>query len=560
MTEHFDSFCKRLLSEFFLADPRDWRLRHVLQINPVNPEAYRARTSYQFRVSGARLRRAWHAACVETGNHRPFPAGQEVQAIIPVDYLPKHVLLDFSLQDSDGKPLPLLPSGEINRLSLDMILAGVTSLDSQCPDQSSAAADFFRRSENIISALVSTGQREIQKRLEHLRAFSRDEPEEFSFTAGMLSFFEDALAQFTGDQRLADSAAEACRSGFRDVYRECREMSRGLRAALGGRDGYHSPLLNPALLIVEYFRQHPLPSSDRLDGSISDFLRECRQFLGALSGLADDELRFWPVTDVLMRMADYYIAYARMSVPIDRDFIVKMEQVIPVETGSWWRIWSWRYQRYPMRIGGSRSTHIEIICEHPVELEQVPVATRVFIGGKPLPIDVLFGRTDHSTKYHQHFYTNKNIEQIALSLQSHGVEVQRPLFNFILQIKYSIEVGTRWGYRLALIVASLASVVLLREFDPASLKPGEIRLVSLIPILTGLLGVLASLKPQENIVAFGTRKYKLFILLIAFLMTGYFIIGLVFPELVAATRGILKELVTGLRVATRGVLVWVGSG
>jgi hypothetical protein len=191
-----------------------------------------------------------------------------------------------------------------------------------------------------------------------------------------------------------------------------------------------------------------------------------------------------------------------------------MDQIIPGETQSHWknptRALRYRnYQWYPLKIADSRSSHIEISCEHPVELEQVPSKTLVLVGDRYLRAGALFGRSGYATKYHQHFYTQKSLEQLQLVLQAHSTDVKpMAILDIKLGIKYAVEATTRWGYRLVTIVVFVALAFLVSVYDPAKMRSGQLSVLPIIAVLFALFGALASLRPQENVVAVRTRKLQ----------------------------------------------------
>lgn len=204
------------------------------------------------------------------------------------------------------------------------------------------------------------------------------------------------------------------------------------------------------------------------------------------------------------------------------------------------------YQWYPLKIADSRSSHIEVSCEYPVELEQVPSKTLVLVGNQYLAGGIVFGRSGYATKYHQHFYTQKSLEQLQRVLQAHGTDV-RPMaiLDIKLGIKYVVEGTTRWGYRLITIVVFVALTFLVSVYDPAKMRSGQLSVLPIIVVLFALFGALASLRPQENVVAVRTRKYKIMALSMGFLMALYFLAGLVYQEAIESVRCMIRDLGLG---------------
>lgn len=547
-----DIVSKAVLEALFLNDePRSWRLRNVLQVTPVHRTAYRARLSIQFLLSPRFVEEVWGALALQFSNPPQMPGdGEEFEIVLPIEYFPKYVLLDFSLLDQSGKPMALLTSGETKNLSFGIVRAAMETIDKRVPDGKQDAVDFLNTAEDIVRCLVATGQREIPAALRELATLPQNDPSMFNFTVGMLDFFEDGLRQFMGRSAFPQELRDMCRGGILGFYRRIESLHPGLRRQLGGREGFHSPMLNPLTLVVDFLKTYPPTDDTDLTTRLRHFLSSCQLFIAAIDKIADDQWRFTPIFFVLSRFAQSYVAYARIKVPVGRDFIVKIDHLIPAEGSSWQHpILSFRnrnHQWYPFRLGDSRSLHIEVVCEHPLELEQVPEGTRVTADGTPISLTDLFGRAGYNTRYEQHFYTNKTAEQLGNMLQASGQQHEpRAMFDLRLGIKFTVDFTTRFSHRLITIVVFAAAVALVVVYDPVQLRTGRTQLLPLVPILFALFGALGSLKPQENLVALRMRKYKITVLSLGAAMSLYFLIGLIAPGLVNYVRQCLGLIGSG---------------
>jgi hypothetical protein len=371
------------------------------------------------------------------------------------------------------------------------------------------------------------------------------------FAHGMMRFVADGFHQASGKE-LDPRLREICHQRISDLCVVLDRMDGGLRDLLGGPEGLHNPLLNPIVLVVDYFKRYHDNRGDPA-ATLVQFFAACEVFISKIDDLADDTLRFWTVFRILDRFTRAYPAYARMKVPVGRDFIVEIDQLIPGDDTSFWRnplrgVAERTYQWYPFRTGDTRSLHIEVICDHPLELEQVPKATRLSVGGRLIPRTMLFGRAGYNTKYEQHFYTQTTAEELQAALGPDD-QRRRSIFDFRLGVKYRVELATRVGYRLIALVVCAAFMALVVVYDPVKLLRGETSLLPLVPILFALFGALGSLKPQENLVALHMRKYKILVLGVGALMSLYFLVGLMFPGI--ATRG---------RALAKSVAAWLGLG
>lgn len=540
-----DLLAEQLLVELFHEEnPRTWRRRQVIQITPLDPESYLARISFQFRLSRELIQRAWENARIDPP-HGPVPLPQgEIEVILPVNYLPKDVLLSFSLEDQSGKPLTLLTSADSSRLSLAIVEAIMSLLDEAEDDQVDAAAALFRNHKPIIFALISSGQREIPALLSLRPSFHPQDPCEPQFCSGMTAFYERVLKPFTGLPELEAGMRDEFRVTFRLIHQTITALPAELREFLAGPEGYHSPLLNPSLLVATYLKNDRPVLADQVHQRVLQFVAACYEFTQAVEQLERYPTRSRQAMGLLRRLSRYYVAYCRMKVLIGRDFIIKMEHVIPLEV-KWLERFTggWREQKYPFRIGDTASTHIEVTCKQPIELEQVPKATYLVFNDRRFPSHLLFGRSSHSTRYQQHFYTNMTPDEVRLALQAHGVQAGRHvMYDFRLRISYSVEATIMWGYRFVSLLTSVALIVFLGGYNPGGSDQGPLRLVPLVPLLIGLLGAVASLRTQERMVAVRTRKHKITVLVLVFLMSVYFLAGLIFPYEVTAFRNYVRGI------------------
>ena len=525
---------KEVLTSLFFVEPRQWRLRKVLQITPLTHDSYRARTSLQFLVPRGLFAAAWARAFRDTPN-APAPPDTGADIVLPIDLLPKYVLLDFSLEGPDGKPLSLLTSGTTSALSIEIFRAFAEELDDVVGDGLTTAQSFFEAHRDVIACLISTGQNEIPKSVARL---SRRRPARDAFSRVMSMVYGTAAARGGGDvldeygfrERMAERAP---------ALHDAIETVSAMLAFDRSPDARWSPFRNPALLISDFLRlravTRPLPEH------AGDFIDRSLAFLGAVAALhhADAE-RFGPLFGFLEKLTYEYVAYARVSVRPDRDFMIKMDQIIPMEL-RWWERYTGalRHQNYLIALGGSRSSHIEVSCEHPIELEQRPKRSAIVVGSRKLPIETIFSEGSHSTRYHQHFYTNRSAAEVRSAILRHGGA--RDAF-LRLRVYYTVEAGTLYGYRLVSVLALAAAILFARLYDPAELLPGRAQIVSLIPFLSGFLGALSALRPQENVVAIRVRKHKLFVLAMVAAMAAHFLIGLLWPSWPGAFREVVGRI------------------
>lgn len=542
-----ERFFNAVLEALFLdEEPRDWRLRGELRITPVTVDSYRERVRYQFRLS----RRLIEAAMTRAGGALD-PGASEVEVVMPIDYLPKQLLLDATVKDSDGKDTHVLHSTETTARMTSIFRAAMRAIDERVgtADRPDVARRFLEQSERIVTCLIGSGQGEIARRLEIARRFPPDHPRPRDFVRGMLDYLGEALQQFTGQRTPSPALRFACEVAAESAL---GVLERRPLAALDGNE-FHSPILNPLLLVTDYLKKHFV--SAKPEASIDQFLLDCRIFHRNLLPLLEDPL--WPyIGVVLFQMTYYYTAMARMTVPLGGDFTVELEQIIPLGDPVPWR-WrdraaqTWRnlryagYQWYPLRLGDYRSVHVEVISETPAELEQLPRKALVDAGGTLVPASVVFGRASHEASDYSHFYTNKTAQELSMTSKALGLglDANVVMHDLKLGIKYRIEAATRWGYRLITMVVVFASLYLLSVYDPEVRGRGSF--LPVVPLLFTLLGALASFRPQETIVATRMRKYKAAVLMMSFAMATYFIVGVLHPPLVSGFRRVLQQVGLG---------------
>jgi hypothetical protein len=509
---------------FTTAEPRDWRLRKVLQITPLTHDSYRARTSFQFLLQSRFFKGAWDRAFNETPNPPDAP-DDEAEIVLPIDWLPKYVLLNFSLEGPDGKSLSLFTSGATSAISTEMFRVSMETLDTRAADGRTTAHEFFTANRDVITCMIWTGQNEVVRALDAYGWRSRKTPSRTQFHRAMCGVYAKAAEQVGGDVLAAYGFSAAIAARCDELYAAIDDTSTALGVDRTGQP-YWSPFHNPALLIRDLLRVRGITRP--LREHAIEFLDKTLAFLNSIAALEADAFRLLTIVRALEKFAHEYPAYARVKVPLDRDFMIKIDQVIPMEM-KWWQRYTGalRYQNYPVEAGGARSTHIEVTCEHPIELEQRPSRTRIIVGRQTLPIDEIFSVGSHSTPYYQHFYTNRSAADMRAAIERRAGESSEMAQ---LQVHYTVERGTIYGYRLVSLLAFAAAAVFARLYDPEKFSPGQLQLVALIPFLSGFLGALSALRPQENIVAIRVQKYKYFVLGAVTLTALHFLAGLIYPS------------------------------
>jgi len=541
-----DLLSREILAKLLvLEDPTAWRLRQVLQCTPLTPDSYSARISVQLHLTRTLVDDAWDKAFDESPNPPRRPRN-EIEIFLPIHYFPKQVLIDFSLEGPDGKALPLLTSGITNFFSLGAFARFVTELDQSLGDGLQTSGAFFAEHYNIITCLIFTGQGDIGGRLEDMKCFRRT-PFEFEFQQEMLRYYEKILVPLTGVNGLDANTVEHLRPALSSLYQSIWSMDDELKVLLGGTDGFRMPLLNPGLLVVDYLRNGPPSEMAELANGIEQCLHASAAFLNGIQALRADRDRFDAIVAFLSRLTKLYVAYTRVNVPIGRDFVIKTEQVVPIEIEHVQRLLgAWHYQDYKVPVGGTRSTHIEVTSGNPVELQQVPRRSRVVFNDTTTETDTVFSIASHATSYRQHFYTNMGLDEVVRVARSKQIEGAEPGY-LALRVFYTVEMSTMLGYWLVTFIAIAALMLFVRLYEPGQITRGQMQLVPLIPLLFGFVGALSALKAQENLVAIRVRKHKIFVLATVFLMTAYLLLGLTNPGAVSAFRDAV------------GRLPWVGA-
>jgi hypothetical protein len=526
---------KEILRALLFSDPSVWRLRKVQQISPLTHDSWRSRTSFQLLIHRALLQAAWTRAFRGPGAQPPLP-DNDVDLVLPIDFLPKRVLLDFSLEGPDGKGLALFTSSAASQISAEMFSLFVEDLDASVDDGRHRASEFLEQNRPIVDCLISTGQNDARRALEGFAVTHRRDPDPREFRRGMSLLYESVVSRLGGDPSTFAEIDYELALRAEASHAVLAATPPALRALVDGAPAW-SPFLNPALLVGDFVRLRGEPPTRQL---LVTFFELCDRYRTHLADLQDDEERFPYLARFLSKLTDQYIAYARVRVPIDRDFVIKIDQIVPLAVSLGARlVGGLRYQNYAVALGGSRSSHVEISCEHPVELEQIPARSRIVVGRRTLPVETVFSVGSHSTRYHQHFYTNRSVEDVrrALAAAGRGADGQGYIF---LRIYYTIEAATIYGYRIVSALAVAALVLFVRLYEPSSLGRSQLQFVSVIPFFSGFLGALSALRPQENVVAIRVRKHKLFVLAIVGATLGHFFLGLLvhgWPEAVRTWLG-----------------------
>ncbi len=523
-----DPFARALVFELLDAEPEEWRLREVHAITPVDSDSYRERVSYHFRIGPDLVAKARIRAEAAEGK-LPTATADHLDILLPLDYLPKHLLLDFSIQDAAGCPLTLLPSTEITALTFELASEGLQVFAEDASEEQRVAAKFFESFAPLIFALISTGQGTIARRAEKC-GLPGDGCDLLTFVQAGTRFLRAAVR--AARQVDVDRHTEShCRRALGQLYDTITEVPRPTRRILAGRAGFHSPLLVPALVLDEYLRHRPAAGGP-LHAEIADFLGDSQRFLLRLGEFAQTESQFAPLAALLITYTEQYIAYVPIRAPIGQDFLIKMEHLTPCDPPPWRDRWRRLYQRYPIGLGDSRSIHVEITCEHPLELEQVPSRTRMLDrDGKELPAGSVF-KSEFSTRAHQHFYSG------ALGPEAWDSDTYRPRA-IELEIHYAVDLTTRMAYWLVALVSLTALVIFVKEFVPPGVRGAQVAetpLVTTLPLITALIAVLISWRPQESLVALAIGNHKAVILGAALVMVLCLALGFLWPEGVLLLR------------------------
>lgn len=560
----------QLIRELFSAtDPTLWRKRKVEQIIPLNKYSYRARTSYQFNVPAEIVERVirekrrkgdetkilaraltWTVEAF-SGEKHIGPGDSELEIILPITVFPKRVLLDFSITNMENRPVTLLSRHEGSRITQELIRFQLARF---VPGETGELLSEGNR--GLIRTIVFLGVDDLSKRLREYRvplAIAGGSVEE-TFVEGMSAFTKDAVGRFlhpNTDRIVGHYGAETL-----GLHRKSFDVSDRLASLrIANPLGLHNPICNPLIGVLDYCKLRSDEERSRAGGQtrhdgtayrewFRDFIDSCGRFSDSILALEDASLlEAFPIID---QFVEHYIAYALLEVTPGKEFLIKIEQVVPTrETDQ-----DQAYQGYHVVVGETRSTHVEITSAIPTELEQVPGETRVMVAGTPVEKGVVFGYSSHATKFLQHFYTTKSVEELERTLRARGYEIEPGSIETVeLEVKYQVERTLHWMYRGGTIIAVLFTFYffsagvwsVLRRAPTAVETPtgmsGGPLWSPIVPLILTVWVLFARLRAQEPIVADRLRRYVWIVMWCAFASTAGLFFGAFWTEVAATWLG-----------------------
>src|SRR2546427_3563533 len=357
---------------FLLRDLRRWVDRRVERITPLDDEAYANRVSYQMLLSPEMFLEGLQELDLVNPQPkavRPFfgdplrLVGQEVDLYVPIERLPKKILLDFSISDGDGHRLIVVHRREAARLSvkklrLEVVLAlmRLGRYDQERDEIWSTVEGLDPLFQALIVSSSDEG-RSIYSREgigddEHIAScmavrcwraciWRRTYGSTSLFRAQLFPRYLEPTPDFGA---LCAMLVELAMPILLD---KIVAMARHLYAAVpGARGGLHNPVINPLLLCVDYLKAVEEESLSRggvwgareTSQAVEGFLKLCARYCDFVLCLFEREkaLGTGPgalaseVYAALANFEDHYILYCLHTVGLGRSFLIKTEQVVPL--------------------------------------------------------------------------------------------------------------------------------------------------------------------------------------------------------------------------------------
>jgi hypothetical protein len=300
---------------FLLAHYRlEWRLRKIEQIYPINDNTYKSKVSVQFRIPT----KLFSAAQPESNSVKTVAnyflrrtTLESVEVLLPIATLPKKTLVAFSVRDMEDKPLMLPLREDATKYTLWLIEDYLASVEDQSAREK--ATRVLSRANGLVKSVVGSASRE-------------------------------SSSQFATNQEMFIHRYyphEFEEKEVREIYFISNTLREKITTTWGLPRNWDYNLLNPFIwwadfkLMVFSDASGSVGSKDELDAK-QTFISEVKEFLQELLGLMNcgDNSSLIAVTFVLSMLSRYsrhYLLFTKLTVTPEKEFIIKYEQIIPLE-------------------------------------------------------------------------------------------------------------------------------------------------------------------------------------------------------------------------------------
>lgn len=524
---------------------RRWRERCVTKYEALDEERVLERTSFQFRISPKLLSRCLYNLNGKDEKEQDIiqqlladPVEletQEIEVILPFSIYPKRILLNFSLEGIDANPI-LVSRHASSRVSLDFALRMYFRYDT-------THKRFISQNRKILRSLLFQAPEDLGRQLlahevgvassqffnnqmapnpQTLEKLNTQTNRIMKCVQGWLTGFVDAgvLAPYS--------------TGLNEIIHTGMRLQKSLEGIIS-HAGQYDPVLNPIMLILDYFKLYFELNNGDSDATLSQFVRDAKAYLAHLhmlfnKGVTTQKL----IYSTLNHFSYNYVAYAPCKIKIGRPFIIKTEQILPLvgERGMSFADWAkyylsqikpslyskYRSIAFPIEIGDDASRHYEIMCPSHTELHLKPSSTFLEIGGRRFAPSTLFGYTASDSIERQHFYTTKTHEELEKILESRNISEGGDIR---LWIRYELDLSIRLAYFCTLIFFAITTYLFFVSYDPSNIGVSPLLV---IPIMNPLLALFLSLRPKERITLQRLQTYRIAFAVMSVGLVVYFLL------------------------------------
>jgi hypothetical protein len=487
-----------------------WRKRRILNISSVDQNCYRLRTSYQLQIPKDMLSNVCSLLDIPFDDKR-FSGSWPL--FIPLDWLPKHVLIDFSVFNPKGHRIPVLLRRETTDLTYEHILRPQLHL-ALYRFKFTSNSHHLKTFESLLKSLINQSP----NRKEVKVIDTGGSPEQI-FKC-FKSFWLKSLSAFPEHYKILVNK--------KDKVTQLLELVEHLLETCSSEDGFKDYALNPLLLAVDYFKIQKREAPSLSPYQVVDgYLTECDRYLGFLKTISTSTGScIKEIYEILTGHSQFYYLFFKVEEKPDEDFILKTEQIIPIEAHLFteaskfkafanWRanllpiIWyGYRKflssQQYPISLGKESSLHIEVECPAPAELRILPKRCFIEAGNKRLHIDELFRYSPGSSQGVQHYYTSKSRDELIAAIKSEKLQIS-------LWMRYSLDWMTKFVYGFGIVFLLL--VMFHYKSDSSNTTSAPYPLFFSI-----IVALLLTIRSKEPIVEAYLRWWKTSVLVLLFVV------------------------------------------
>lgn len=372
--------------------PEEWRERRVMKVTPLNQNSCSHEISFQYKITPNIVIRVIEKllsypeldendiGLIKSYLKKPSQLyGQRVTITLPLDQFPKNLRVGFSLKNSRGNTIPLLPRSDVSEIMASRLVHRIRKLfrNEEPLGYHARANKFTNNSYFMIRALTACFPGTIYNGCSKFKITKYRMPFSYQFRNEKKRYENLFNFRIPLTNGLISLDSPQSHRDWENTLRLILKFKKWL-----GRKGIFFPNgniylgINPLLWIREYFLDGEdefasLKNPDTRPEAINNYLQDSRSFVWSLwkllSPLDSNQIRkfFQMYTDEI----NHYIGFCEVQMVIGERMLVKMEET-PRAKKTISGLGVFRLQQgCGISLGREQSWHLEIISPSFIELE-----------------------------------------------------------------------------------------------------------------------------------------------------------------------------------------------